>query len=273
MKIFTSLLAATCLASAHPDPSHTLEHLDEHLAESPDDTDLLRQKAILLLESGHPHEVPELIARLLSLEPEQPRNLLLDAKLQSSIGHTESSIRKLREIVSNHPKFAPAWDFLASQLKADGRCDEAIDAKIRFLRLAEKPSPSDVMTCAAWLRDRAEDGDKSQAIDILDRGLEKLGCLSGLQKMAIDLELELKRYDSALRRIDLLTARFRPSVALCTQRAEIEWLAGRKSDAWKSYDAAIALLDALPLDRRAEPQVQAHRAVLSERIADCLRPD
>lgn len=135
----------------------------------------------------------------------------------------------------------------------------------RSLLLDPKPSPSDVMTCAAWLRDRANPGDAESAISILDQGLAKLGVLTGLHHEAIRLEVGLKRYDSALRRIDALTTRFRPSVELSLRRAEILEQAGRYQDAATACDSALALLDLLPVKSKNSPDFKARMEEITRR--------
>ncbi|WP_193211412.1 tetratricopeptide repeat protein [Luteolibacter marinus] len=267
MKAPAIFLILSSLAGAHPDPRHTLQHLDEHLAESPDDPELLRQKADLLLETGHPADAAPVVAQVLRLDPANPDHRLLDARLSGATEGPAAAVAKLLALVSENSGHAAAWDLLARMQDAAGHRDEAIDAKRQFLWLAKRPAPGDVMTLAAWLRDR---GDAAGAIDVLDQGLAKLGCLTGLQEMAIELETGLGRFDSSLRRIDALAARFRPSVELSRKRAVILMAAGRPTEAAGAYDAAVAMLDALPARRREEPRVQRLREELVAKKAACL---
>jgi hypothetical protein len=78
MKIILLFCLLTLPLNAHPDPSHTLAHLEEHLAEKPNDPELLTQKADLLLATKHPELARPVVARLLSLDPSKPENLLLE---------------------------------------------------------------------------------------------------------------------------------------------------------------------------------------------------
>jgi predicted Zn-dependent protease len=257
---FLTLLFPLLPLSAHPDPSHTLEHLEEHLAETPDDPALLRQKADLLLSTGHPALARPVVDRLLAKGKDRPEDLLLEARTL----HAEknpAAPAKATALVTAHPRFVPGWLFLARLEDGQGHRDAAIDAMRRALDLSPKPSPSDVLACAAWL---AERGDRTDAVAVIDQGLAKLGVLAGLHQQAIVLEVELGRPDAALRRLDALAARFRPSVELSLQRADILEMAGRFKEAAAACDTALALLEASPAARKGG---DAHR----ERVAAIAR--
>jgi hypothetical protein len=127
------------------------------------------------------------------------------------------------------------------------------------------------MTCATWLRERGNPGDSEAALEILDRGLARLGCLSGLHYAAIVIELELGHHDSSLRRIDALTARYRPSVDLAMRRTEILEKAGRHREAAESCDSALALLEALPGNRKKNAPYQEQVAAITKRKTDNLK--
>lgn len=256
------------LLSAHPDPSHTLEQLEEHLLETPGDQALLRQKADLLITTGHPKEAAPVVLQLMQASPEHPENLLLDARLAAANGKKEEAEVKAKTLASKHPKFAFGWNFLSRiEYEADDR-DAAIEAKRRYLEFSKKPGPTEVMTCATWLRERGKPGDSEAALEILDQGLARLGCLSGLHYAAIVIELELGHHDSSLRRIDALTARYRPSVDLSMRRTEILESAGRFQDAARSCDTAIALLEALPGSRKKSAAYKTQMELISKRKAE-----
>jgi predicted Zn-dependent protease len=264
-RLLTLLLPILPL-TAHPDPSHTLEHLEEHLAETPDDRALLRQKADLLLSTGHPALARPVVDRLLVMNKDRPEDLLLEARTL----HAEKDAtapNKATALVTAHPRFVPGWLFLARLEDGQGRCDAAIDAMRRALDLSPKPSPSDVLACAAWL---AERGDRTDAVAVIDQGLAKLGVLAGLHQKAIAIEVELGRHDAALRRIDALAARFRPSVELSLQRADILELAGRHAEAAAACDAALALLEASPAARKGGDAHRELAAAIARRKADHL---
>lgn len=263
-----SILLALLLAlpiAAHPDPRHTLEHLDEHLAETPDNPELLTQKADLLIATRHPELARPVVSKLLALEPGKPENLLLDARVSLEETDTPAALAKTTALTAAHPEFTPGWNFLSRVEEESGHREQAIAAMLRCLTLSPKPSPTDVMTSAAWLRERARPGDAEAAIALLDQALAKLGVLSGLHYLAIEIELALGQYDSPLRRIDALTARFRPSVDLSLRRADILEKAGRHPEAAAACDSALALLDLLPSARKQAPAFQSRFQEITRR--------
>lgn len=117
---------------------------------------------------------------------------------------------------------------------------------------------------------RGETTDATEAITVLDQGLAKLGVLTGLHQKAIQLEVALGHYDSALRRVDVMTARFRPSVAFSLQRADILESAGRFKEAAASCDSALALLDIMPTWRKADAAWKQQFEMVSQRKAKNL---
>jgi tetratricopeptide (TPR) repeat protein len=261
------LLAALLIVplSAHPDPRHTLEELDAHLLEKPGDTELLLRKADMLLLTKQLPAAAEIAAKLLETDPDHAEVLLLDARVSLGQGKHEEAATKARSLTARHPRSEAAWKFLARAEEAGGHRPEAIAAMRKHIAIAPKPGPGDALLCATWLQ---ESGDPSAAVTILDQCLAKVGCLSGLQHKAIGIEMELERYDSALRRIDALEGRFRPAIDLSLKRAEILEKAGRFSEAASACDSALALLDALPSSRKRGEAYQQHVDLVTTKKAE-----
>lgn len=248
--LLISNLILTLPLGAHPDPRHTLEHLEEHLKETPDNPQLLAQKVELLMDTEHLDLARPVCDKLLVIAPGKREFLLLDAQVTLEERNPVLALAKTRAVTTANPDFAAGWKFLSRVEEESGNREAAITALLRSLSLGSKPAPSDVLTCAAWLRERGKPGDVEAAIIQIDQGLAKLGVLSGLHYQAIELELPLGHYDSALRRIDALTARFRPSADLSLRRADILEKAGRYAEAAAACDSALALMDTLPASRK-----------------------
>ncbi|WP_052574083.1 hypothetical protein [Haloferula sp. BvORR071] len=266
------LLALLPLAlSAHPDPRHTLDELNAHLAQAPNDQELLRQKAALYLSINQLAEAATISTQLLQLGPDSPENQLVDARLALAKDERDSAVAKARAIVARQPKFTDGLLFLAHAEDTAGHRDHAIAAMRAYLEHAVEPGPSEVLTCAAWLQARGQSGDAEAAVAVLDLGLAKIGCLSGLHHKAIEIELSLGRYDDALRRLDALAARFRPSVDLSLRRAAILENASRFKDAADACDSALALLDALPGPRKQSPAFRQQFEAIAARKAANLQ--
>ncbi|GAA5129169.1 tetratricopeptide repeat protein [Luteolibacter yonseiensis] len=265
-------LGLACLIvplSAHPDPGHTLAEIDSHLAESPDDPELLRRKAELFLQTGHVRQAIPVAVKALSISPDDPATLLLQARVSVARKNPENAITRLEEINRRFPRFADAWALMARLRHEAGNTDGAITAKLRQLETDDQPAPVDFLNAAAWLVQRAGSGDADMAVSLLDRGIGLFGNVIELQRSAIRLECSLGRHDAALRRVDTLVARYRPSVEFSLLRADIHEAAGRYRDAASACDSAIALLD---IETESPPVAQLRESILRRKEENLGRP-
>lgn len=261
------LLACAALAwpaavHAHPSPSHTLDEINAHLEDTPNDPALLRDKAETLIAMDRLNEATEISSQLLRAAPADPDNLYLAAKLTLLRGDSAQALARTGDLTRIAPGFAQGWNLHADLLYQAGRRDEAIAAKQKYLEISETQDAAEYITCADWLHERGKPGDAQAAIVLLDQGTARIGVLMGMEQSAIEIDLSLRQWDSALRRLDILTARFRPSSDLSVQRAEILTQAGRFQEAASAYDAAIAILQASPSANRSPEQLNERLAVL-----------
>lgn len=253
---------------AHPSPAHNLKQVEAHLLETPDDPDLLRLKANLLIER-HPKMAAKLLRKLVRIDPGKPEDRMLQARVDAALGRTDEALTELGDLLKSDPGLYQGWALLSDLHESTGRRDEAISSAMEHLERSPSPSPTDVLTCAGWLHERGKPGDAETAVRLLDRGLSRIGCLTGLHEMAIGIELETGHYDSALHRIDVLEARYRPTVAFALRRADILEKAGRPDQAADACDSAIALLDLAPASRKkTEAFQQELEAVVIRKAAN-----
>jgi tetratricopeptide (TPR) repeat protein len=103
----------------------------------------------------------------------------------------------------------------------------------------------------------------AEAIAGLDEGLAILGQPVTLQLLAVDLELKLERWDSALARIDTLAGQSARKETWLVRRGEILEAAERPDQAREAYRETLAAIGSLPPSRRR------NRAV--ERLAEQAR--
>lgn len=250
---------------SHPDPSHTLAEINEHLAATPDDQATLRSKVDVLLEMDQTAQARDVVAHLLKLNPQSPENLLQSALVMRAEDNLPAALTQVEALTRSNPEFASGWDYLARFAHESERHDEAIQAQLRFLKDHPSLDPSDYMICAAWLQDRGQPGDDLTALSVLDQGIAKIGVLIALQQAAIKIDLSRQNWDSALRRIDALSARFRPSVDFATQRGEILEQAQRYAEAASAFDSAIAILQASPFENRDQAIFETRMTLLKQR--------
>ena len=89
-------------------------------------------------------------------------------------------------------------------------------------------------------------GEKQNALQVLQQGIDQLGEIGVFQLRAVELEVDLGLYDSALARIDQLLAKARRKDLWLTRRADILSKAGREEEAQRTYEQAYAALQGLP---------------------------
>lgn len=260
--LFVVFLLSAATLQAHPDPRENLEEIDKQLLENPQDVSLFVDKAAVLRGIGEYAEASIILDQAARLDAASPEVALGRAQLLLAEGNPLAARRVVDALVKSHPRFAHGWEFLASlQLKA-GETDGAIDSLRKHLAFNEHFHADDFTRCARLLETRAQPGDREDAVRILDDGLAKLGCMTGLHVMAAKLEVSLGRYDAALAHYDVLAARSRPRPVWAVARADILLQAKRPQEAAAAYDAAIAMLDALSPDRRSSPEVAKFRLAL-----------
>lgn len=121
------------------------------------------------------------------------------------------------------------------------------------------------------MRARGQPGDAAATLAVLDRGIDRCGGLTGLQRAAIALECSLARHTTALGRVDALVTKYRPSITFSMLRAEIFEAAGRHREAAAACDSALSLIH--PLEKSAEGEVFRLRQEILGRQAINLRRD
>lgn len=272
-RFFAALALVAFLAApawSHPSPSHTLDEINQHLEQSPNDPALLRSKTEALIEMEKLGEAREITAQLLRAEPSSPDDLLLDARITLREGKSAEALALAEHLTKVAPDFAPGWNLQADLLYLDGKRDEAIIAKQQAIEKSQSQNPSDYMSCATWLRERGKPGDAQAAIVILDQGMSRCGLLTGLQQSAISLDRSLGQWDSALHRLDALIAHLRPTADFAAERADILTQAGRHAEAASAYDAAIAILKASPSWKKNPKALKLRVAALQEQKQSAL---
>lgn len=263
--IFTALLVvAGPLAIAHPDPREALQAIDEHLASSPDDPQLILNKVDVYLGIGDITRAQQAIDQAQTLNPKTPGLGYYQARVLLGLrrlDQTDNARKRLEKFLIDEPGHADAWRLL-SKLRSDaGDFDAAIDAASHVLLIDPKQlSPDDYTKAAALQLHLHQTGADDQAITFLNQGLARFGCLKGLQYMACDIEARLGRHDAALQRLAALSARFHPQVEFEIKRAELLVAAGRPKEAVQAYDNAVAILDSYPKERQSSEIFKQTRA-------------
>jgi tetratricopeptide (TPR) repeat protein len=94
-------------------------------------------------------------------------------------------------------------------------------------------------------------GRRADAVTALDEGIARIGPVATLELAAVDLEVELDRYDAALARLERLSAANPPNPAWLARRGDILVRAGRPAAAREAWSDAVTLIEKRPPGRRA----------------------
>jgi predicted Zn-dependent protease len=172
----------------------------------------------LHLDAGRPAQAIASLDRFLRKQPEHPEALTIRARALARLGRNLDAAREFtRAIEAHRPPGHPDPDLFLERART----------------LADPPES------------RLE-----EALRGLDEGLRLLGPVVGLGFYAIDLEVRLGRFDSALERLDWLSAQSPRKESYLVRRASILEAAARPDEARRVYEEALAAIAALPAERR-----------------------
>ncbi|HEX8169919.1 MAG TPA: tetratricopeptide repeat protein [Thermoanaerobaculia bacterium] len=242
-RLFAALLLA-CAATLH---AH--EGLHEQIAAMTKRIAAEPRNASLYLQRGELHRLHH---EWKLAEADYEKAARLDASLDLvhfargrmllESGHAAAALRSLDRFLAAHPEHSDAHLTRARALAQLGR-DAAADYDAAIAHAAH-PSPD---LYAERARTLASRGRTDDALRGLDQALASLGPIASLQLQAIDLELQAKRYDAALARLDTLTP---PSPLHLARRGDILLQAGRTAEAQAVYRNALVAIAAMPERQR-----------------------
>ncbi|MES2569888.1 MAG: tetratricopeptide repeat protein [Verrucomicrobiota bacterium] len=136
----------------------------------------------------------------------------------------------------------------ANPLAAAGAFSEAIAQ-------AKRPEPEWYIEQARALMAAGSEHHGDEAIAALERGMEVLGNLPVLGLYAIEIETARSRFDSALGRLEKLSASARRQEHWLERRGDLLAKAGRHQEATRTYHAAIKAIADLPVHLRSTKAV------------------
>jgi len=187
------------------------------------DPDVLGQvRASIYLDAGFPRMAKVEVDRVLARRPDAAGLLYERGRAWLAIGNPEAAARDFGDAIAKGPRPTP---------------EQVIAHRDVLLGL----------------------GKKDAALRALDDGMARVGHVVSLELPAVDLEVELGRYDAALARLDRLAATAPPNPLWIARRGEVLDKAGRGAQARAEYAKALALIDARPAARRGKPFVDLKR--------------
>ena len=234
---------------AHGGFDERIQLANQRVAEAPSDPSVWVARAQLHRRHG---DYPEALADLSAAQslPGAPDNLLyFRALVHLDAGRHAEGERLLRQFFLAHPVHPAAREAHARALVALERPLQAARAYDVLILQQPVPIPDHYVSRARALA-QVGPGYVVEALQGLDQGLDRLGPVVTLQRLAIELELQRGATDAALARIDrLLQGAARPE-GLLAERAWVLVQAERPAAARESFELALAALERLPARKR-----------------------
>lgn len=183
------------------------------------------------------------------LDPMRRELGLLYGRLYLAWDRPERALAPLESFLEEQ-QYHPAANVTLARALA--RLDRHLEAADRYtLAIDHEPvsNPEHYLERAQALR-AAGDEHRERALRGLDAGMDRLGLVVALAMCAIEIEVDLGRYDSALARVDRLAARSPRQETWLAKRGEILEVAQRPEEAHGSYLRMLTEIDNLPAQRR-----------------------
>jgi tetratricopeptide (TPR) repeat protein len=201
------------LYGQHGEVELALKNLDrvDALAPGKFPTDLLRGEAWVVAEKFT--KAKEAFDRQLVSHPENPRAWLLRARAEHKLGQDAVSLADYREALKRTPS----------------------------------PEPDLIQEVADAL---ASHSCEKEAAQVLATGIEKLGKIPSLELRALDLEIAMKDFDAALRRVEEAQKNAPRPEPWMARRATVLAQAGRIEESRAAWKALADHLSSLPESER-----------------------
>lgn len=187
--------------------------------------------------------------RAAALDPALAAVDLGRTRLWLAFGDAAEAKRCVDRFLARAPESGDGFLERARAVSRLGRPKESAEDYTRALARIGTPLPEIYLERAAAQRSSSPE----EALRGIEEGLGKLGPVVSLRLAAIDLDLELRRFESALARLGEIEAGSERKDPWLVRRAEVLLAAGRRAEAREACGAALAAMDKLPAGRRSTP--------------------
>lgn len=192
--------------------------------------------------------------RASQLAPELSAVRLGRGRMLFASGRLDEAKAELDAFLAANPKHADAF---VTRARIEAKRAEHPAAAADFaqaIALSPRPEPDFYLERAQALV-AAGGAHLDDALSCLDEGMAKLGNLPSLGLCAVELDAKAKRFDSALARLERLSAISPRKEAWLERRGDLLAQAGRADEAQQAYRAASDAIAKLPARLRATKAV------------------
>jgi tetratricopeptide (TPR) repeat protein len=189
-----------------------LEALEQAAGRGADADVVGARKAEVYLDAGFPRMAIVEVDRVLARRPSASDLLVTRARARLALGDAEAAARDFGEAIAK----------------------------------GSRPTPEQVLARRDAL---LAIGRREEALRALDEGMTRVGRVVSLVLPAVDLEVELGRYEAALGRLDALARTAAPNPLWSARRGDVLAKAGRRAEARAAWAQTLALLAARPQAR------------------------
>ncbi len=247
--IAVTLVALAPSVEAHPDIAEKEAFVEKALKESPEDPRLHLQRALIQRQRARWDEAAASYLRAAALGADRDQVGVSLAQVFLDAGWLKTAEMQVQQVLRRRPENAQALITRAHVRRALGKPqDAAADFERGIDRLAH-PEPGLVHQA---MNAQLAAGRPEVALQIADAAMLKIGIVVSVQLPAIEIELELRRPEAALARIDVLLLQAPRHELWLAQRGEILEGAGRVAEARATYEHTLSLIQERPPRRRSK---------------------
>lgn len=232
-------------ALAHGDAHLQITELDRQILTNSRNPKLfLRRGELNRLDGNWTNALADL-DRAAALDPRLDAVLLERGRVYFDAGQPEKATNFLSQFIRLNPTNAVARLTRARTYLWMAQAPRAIEDYDAAIRFSPSPGPDLFLERASAQRSLGESG-LEQALGGLVEGIQLHGPIVSLEMAALELEVELKRWESALKRLDRVSAAAPRRDRWLMRRAEILESAGRANEALEAWKEARREFQALP---------------------------
>jgi tetratricopeptide (TPR) repeat protein len=265
MLLFIACSGWATLSHGHGAYHEELERADEEIAAHPEDGQLWYRRGFLNVLHGAWEAALVDLEKADRLAPGKFATNWLRGQALTTAGQFAAAKAVLNDFITQYPDHGGA---LASRARALVQLKEHTAALADYRAALIKTPNAEPDLVQEVVEALISQQQNEEAADLLEVHLKRLGNSPGLVMKALELEVVLGRYDSALTRVDVLQQTAPRPEPWMAKRASVLAQAGRIRESQSAWQALITHIQALPnLERGAHAMQliaeQAHQAVAS----------